>query len=400
MVYRKNVCLLTETFHPVTGGGETQARVLATGLATSGQVVQVITRRVDKALPAREWMGSVRLWRLPPGGPGQLKKWGLIISAFWRLLRLTRSYDVIIVCGFRVLGVPSVLAARLLGKPCVLKADSLGELSGEIFKAGLERAGLSHASRTFRFIMRLRNRVLLGATTFVAISSAVEEELVACGVEPRRINRIPNSVDTEIYSPPEVAMKLKLRDSLGIPADSNVAIYTGRLVTTKGLPLLLSVWKKLASRYRGARLLLVGSGGLGLQNCERELRGFVKRYSLEQSVIFTGSVENVHEYLQASDFFVFPSEREAFGISVIEAMACSLPVISTSAGGLSDIISDEVTADIVPVGDPEALEQAIERALRGDDRLQDMATAGRKLVIDRYSQSSILKRYERLLSSL
>jgi glycosyltransferase involved in cell wall biosynthesis len=400
MVYRKNVCLLTETFYPVTGGGETQAKALVTGLAASGANVQVFSRRTDTALPSSDWLGSVRIWRLPPGGPGQHKKWGLMISAFLRLLRLARSYDVIIVCGFRVLGVPSMLAGRLLGKPCVLKADSLGELSGEVFKAGLERAGLSHTSRPFRIMIRLRNRVLLGATAFVAISSAVEEELMAYGVESRRINRIPNSVDTEIYSPPDVAMKLKLRNSLGIPADGNVAIYTGRLVTTKGLPLLLSVWKKLANRYQEARLLLVGSGGLGLQNCEQELREFVSRNSLDRSVIFTGSVENVHEYLQASDFFVFPSEREAFGISVIEAMACSLPVISTSAGGLSDIVSDEVTASVIPVGDHEALEQAIERALRGDDRLQDMATAGRKLVIDKYSQSSILSQYQSLLAGL
>jgi glycosyltransferase involved in cell wall biosynthesis len=170
--------------------------------------------------------------------------------------------------------------------------------------------------------------------------------------------------------------------------------------TTKGLPLLLSVWKTIASRHGQAHLVLVGSGGLGIHNCEAKLRDFVTQNALDHCVTFSGSVENVHEYLQASDFFVFPTEREAFGISVIEALSCSLPVITTTAGGLSDIVTAEQTAIIFPVGDAGALEAAIERALAGGTELRKIAQAGRELVVSSYSQALILDQYAKLLWNL
>ena len=395
-----NVCLLTETFHPETGGGETQARVLASGLAASGAAVQVITRRSDKMSPRRDCLGPVRLWRVSPTGAGQLKKWGLVITALIMLLRLRRSYDAIVVCGFRILGIPAVIAAGLLKKPCLLKADIRGELSGEYFRAGLQRFGLQPSGLLLRSLLKLRNCLLRRATGFVAISTAVETELVECGIGEEKISRIPNSVDTDRFCPVDEPTRTKLRQKLGIPCAGQIAIYTGRLERTKGLPVLLSAWKNIASRHRDVRLLLVGAGGLGLHNCETELRDFVAQNCLDQSVSFVGGVENVHEYLQASDLFVFPSEREAFGISVIEAMACSLPVITTTAGGLSDIVTAGQTAIVVPVGDVEALEAAIEGVLREEVRVRELVAAGRELAIRKYSQSQILEQYARLLAKL
>lgn len=395
-----NVCLLTETFHPVTGGGETQARVLASGLAASGATVQLITRRSDKLLPAQDSLGSVQVWRLPPVGPGQLKKWGMVLTALIALVRLRASYDVIIVCGFRILGIPAVIAARLLNKSCVLKADSLGECSGEFFKAGLKRYGLRQTNFLFRFLLGLRNRLLRRATHFVAISSAVEDELIQHDIDRNRISRIPNSVDTGIFSPVDELTKAGLREKLGVPVSGRIGIYTGRLVTTKGLPLLLSVWDKVRGRHRDAHLLLVGAGGLGIQNCELQLREFVQHKQLDQFVTFAGSVDNVHEYLQASDFFVFPTEREAFGISVIEALACALPVITTTTGGLGDIVKAEQNAVVVPVADAEALERAIERVLGLGPKMQQIAAAGRELAVSEYAELRILDRYASLLAQL
>jgi glycosyltransferase involved in cell wall biosynthesis len=396
---RVNVCLLTETFHPVTGGGETQARVLASGLAASGAAVQVVTRRSDKSLARREYLGPVRLWRVSPSGAGQFRKWGLVITALITLLRLRHTYDVILVCGFRILGIPAVIAAGLLNKPCLLKADILGELSGEYFRAGLERFGLQPRGPLFRSALRLRNRLLRRASGFIAISTAVEEELIECGVDHERISHIPNSVDANRFSPVDGSTKHELRGKLGIPSSERIGIYTGRLERTKGLPLLLSAWKKIAGRHRDAHLLLVGVGGLGIHNCETELREFVVQNSLEQAVTFVGSVENVDEYLKASDFFIFPSEREAFGISVIEALACSLPVITTTAGGLSDIVTADRTAIVFPVGDVKALETAIERVLDDGAGFQEIAAAGRDRVVHAYSQSRIVYQYARLVAS-
>jgi glycosyltransferase involved in cell wall biosynthesis len=391
-----DICLLTETYYPITGGGETQARVLAAGFAAAGSNTNVLTRRTDSSLPRVEQLDDATVWRLAPAGPGHLKKWGLILSAFIRLLRLRGHYDVILVGGYRVLGIPSVIAGRLLGKPCILKADSIGEFSGEFFNPGLKRFGLRYDRFPVNIVLAIRNGILRRADAFIAISSVIADELRSHGVEAERIQSIPNSVDIERFSPVAADKKNRLRDSMAIPRDTRVGVYTGRLASTKGLPLLLRSWESVVERHPDALLLLVGTGGVGLQNCESDLRNYVSDHALERNVRFTGSVDNVHQYLQAS----FPTEREAFGISVIEALACGLPVVTTATGGIRDIVTDRKNALVVPVNDEEALVLALEIVLQDGDINESMARSGRRLATERYSERKVLQRYGKLVSDL
>jgi GT2 family glycosyltransferase len=94
-------------------------------------------------------------------------------------------------------------------------------------------------------------------------------------------------------------------------------------------------------------LVLVGEGGGDLDACEDELRRYVAQHTLEGRVRFTGAVDNVPDWLRAADAFVFPTENEAFGLSLVEAMACGLPSVSTVVGGLAEIVQDGVNALVV-----------------------------------------------------
>jgi glycosyltransferase involved in cell wall biosynthesis len=357
------ICLLTETYHPLMGGGETQARTLAEGLVAQGWQVFILTRRHDAALPRQEIINDVPVNRVGPSGVAHWKKWGLLFTAAPALWRLRREYDLIFVSGFRVAGVTAVLLAKLLGKKVILKADSLGEMSGDFFAGGLARFGLRPGSLPFRAFLGGRNRILRRADRFVAISSVVAEELVEHGIPTEKIERIPNSVDNGRFHPVDQPTKLALRRQLGLPVEATIVIYTGRLVTYKGLPLLLRVWQDIAAQHENAYLLLVGSGGLDIDNCEAELRTYVSQHQLEERVHFTGSVTNVPDYLQASDIFVFPTENEAFGISLIEAMACGLAVVSTAVGGLRDLVDHEHNSLVVEAGNQQQLRHALETLL-------------------------------------
>jgi glycosyltransferase involved in cell wall biosynthesis len=386
-------CLLTETYYPVTGGGETQARALAEGLAAAGSHVMVLTRRSHAALEPFEQLGGVNIFRLPPTGPHHLKKWGLLFSTFLVLIRQRKQYDLIFVSGFRVLGVAAVLAGALLGKVCILKADSLGEMSGEFFSPGLARYGLRTVSPVFRLLLSLRNRILKRARAFVAISSAVAAELMGHAIDASAIYVLPNSVDTGSFHPVELKYKEALRRTLGLPLSETLVIYTGRLVSYKGLPLLLESWQSLQRRHNGIHLLLVGGGGLDIHNCEQELRQFVQNHGLDGCVHFTGSVEHVHHYLQAADIFVFPTENEAFGISVIEAMACGLPVVATAAGGLQDLLVDGENGIVVGVGDGRQLERALEALITNPALARSIGEKARSGVANKYAHDVVLGRY-------
>jgi glycosyltransferase involved in cell wall biosynthesis len=394
------ICIFTETYYPVVGGGETQAQALAEGLVANGLDVIVLTRRSDPSFKKTEQYGQVTVHRLPPAGSQHLKKWGLLVTSLPVLIKLRRRYDLILVSGFRIVGMTAVMISKLSRKPCILKADSLGEMSGSFFTAGLAKVGLRPSSPVFRQFLWLRDRLLVQADAFVAISSAVAAELTAQGIDPALIVRIPNSVDTRRFVPATIEERDALRHKLGLPPGDKIVLYTGRLVSYKGLSLLLRVWRDVVQEHRHARLMLVGTGGLDIHNCEAELRTYVDAHDLGESVHFTGSVQNIHEYLQASDIFVFPTEQEAFGISLIEAMACGLPVISTGVGGVKDILQHRQNGLVVEAGDFQTLYDALGLLICDGALSARLGQAARQTAQERYSAEIITQEYVELFERM
>ena len=324
------IAILTETYAPVVGGGETQARLLAEGLAERGHAVAVVTRRTSRELSGRETMAGVRVVRLGPSLRHHLAKWALGAVVPMGTGRLLRSADAVLVSGFRVLGIPARALSAFGGAPVVLKADNNGELSGAFFTRGLARLGLAADGAVVKTALGARNRLLRGAAAWVALSADIEAEYRAHGVPPERIHRIPNGFDPARFRPAGPAERARLREQLGLPSEARVVAYTGRLVSYKGLPGLLRAWRPIAEAHPDALLLIVGEEGLDIHGCEGELRDFVARHGMARNVRFTGAVSDVERYLRAADGFVLPSEKEAFGLSLVEAMACGLPCV---AGG-------------------------------------------------------------------
>ena len=395
---KPGICLLTETYYPVVGGGETQTRLLAEDLVARGFRVIVVTRRSSGTLRKAEPIGGVTVCRTPPAGGGQLKRWIMVFACVPLLLARRRQYDLIYVSGYKALGLTAVVLSRLLGKRCVLKADSNGEMSGAFFDRGRQSLGLASDSALFRVFLTVRNHILRRADRFVAISTEITEELHRHGVQPEAIELVPNSVDTRLFSPVNGSTKSALRRKLLLPADRAIVTFTGRLVSYKGLPLLLRVWDEVQRVHSRAMLLLVGSGGLDIHNCEAELKRLVQAKGLDRSVRFTGDVHNVYEYLQASDIFVFPTEKEAFGISLVEAMACGLPVIATPTGGIKDFLVGGQNGLQVDPGSFTMLYDAIHRLLSDSSLAATLGAAALVTARARYSREVMLARYINLFN--
>jgi glycosyltransferase involved in cell wall biosynthesis len=289
-----------------------------------------------------------------------LKKWGLLLSSIPLLIATSRQYDIVLVSGFRVIGITSLVVGRILKKKCIFKADNNGEMSGEFFYAGLKKVGWRPGSPVFKFLIELRNRLFRRADAFVAISSQIAEEYLNSAIEAEKIHRIPNCTDTKLFHPVPKNEKPVLRKRLQLAENATIVAFVGRLVSYKGLPGLLRTWKSLSEAHRNAVLLLIGGGSLDIHNCESELREYVRSHDLLGSVHFCGEVSNVHEYLQASDIFVFPTEREGFGIALVEAMACGLPVVATPIGGSRDFLTHGQNGVLVKPGDEEELRVALD----------------------------------------
>lgn len=189
-----------------------------------------------------------------------------------------------------------------------------------------------------------------------------------------KIDVIFNGVDPEKFEFEwDEADRLARRAKYADP-DENVIVYVGRFVREKGIQILLNSAHAVLAQNPNTKFLIVGGG-----NRDR-FEEYVDWAHLRDHVTFTGfqSGRNLHEMYRMADVAVFPSLYEPFGIVALEAMAAGVPVVTSDAGGLREVVLHDITGTTSYAGDPESLAWAINRVL-GDKprakRLQNNARA-------------------------
>jgi glycosyltransferase involved in cell wall biosynthesis len=354
-----------------------------------------VARRGEAAWPEQEWLDGMRVLRVPPPGPGRSGKYAMLPGALAALRRERKTYDVVIVAGTRVLGLPALLLARALGKRIVLQAEVNGEMTGEVYTWGTA----AHHPAVRRVVgagVALRNTLLRDADAWVAISHEIRRELLGAGVPDAKAAYIPHAVDTTRFAPATSEERRRQRVRAGLPLEGTLITYTGRLLRGKGLEVLVEAFARLAPSHSAAHLLIVGSGAGQALDVEQELKAQVRAAGIEGRVSFTGRVEQVQEYLQASDIFAFPSRFEALGLSLVEAAACGLPCVGSRTGGIVDVIDDGHSGYLCPPGDAAALAAALERLVADPRRREAFGRAGLSIARTRFDLADSVERYRAL----
>jgi len=390
------VLFLTESFFPVLGGGEQHILRLARRLVAAGDAATVVTRRSEAAWPAEEVVEGVRVVRVPPSGPARSGKYKMLPAAFAATLRELRRHDVLVVRGARVLGLPGLVAARLRCRPAVVQAEINGELSGAAYTWGTPLHG-GPGERVARAATWLRNRLLLDADAFVAMSREIAAEFRTAGVPGEKLALLPHGVDRRRFRPASAEERAALRSRLGLPSSALVVIYTGRLLRGKGLSGLVEAFALLPPH---AHLALVGSGAGQALSIEETLRSSVGTRGLEARVTFAGQVENVEDWLRAADVFAFPSVYEALGLSLVEAAACGLACVGSRTGGIVDVIEDGRSGLLVPPGETLALAAALERLAGDADLRRRLGEGAAEVVRSRFDEDETVERYRALFAEL
>ena len=246
-------------------------------------------------------------------------------------------------------------------------------------------------SALMRLYYPIFNKILVRASTIVVSNpNNLRTSEILKRINVQKIKVIPYGIRLEPFRSPQHSQVDTIRAERG----DRVVIFVGRLRYYKGVQYLIE-----AAREVEAKFLIVGDGPQ-----RGELEDLTRRLGVAERVIFLGEVTNqaLVNYLHASDVFVLPSiyRSEAFGISMLEAMACTVPVISTELGtGTSYVNIHQKTGLVVPPANSKALAEAISSLLENPATRKSMGEAGHNRVSQEFTQVRMLERLKKVYHS-
>lgn len=209
---------------------------------------------------------------------------------------------------------------------------------------------------------RIRNSLLLTLVNGVLTASEERRKYFISNtlIRPSKVRVIPLGVDLERYHP-DHSGRAQLRRELGLHSDTLLLVAVGHFGPEKGIDQVIAGVAAAAPQLGSRPWHLVVVGGGEAERLE-QLRE-AARQSIPGRVTFTGFRSDVPRWFQAADLCVHAPRMEAFGLVVVQAMACGLPVVGTAVGGVPEIVESGTSGTLVPAGDIGALGQAIAATL-------------------------------------
>lgn len=267
--------------------------------------------------------------------------------------------------------IAGAIAKLLYHKPFIARSGYLKSVFAELEGDG----------RWARFKYWLEELLSFKIADIVCVSSPVQAEIVQnkYKINPKKIRVIPNGIDTELFAPGDQ------RD------DKFTLCYCAKLKMKKGPDVLLEALKGIPD----VRLLMVGDGPM-----RKELEETAKQEGLD--VQFLGRIPNeeIPAVYHRSHAYVLPTHHEGSPKTLMEAMACALPVISTDGFGVNEVFEDGVEGIKLHYGDVKGLREAILRLKNEPELAQKMGENGRVRVLKGYSFERLFERELSVLREL
>ncbi len=368
------VVMIIQDYLPRVGGAERQLFALTPLLREHGVEVEILTRRYP-GLAQFEFINDAPVHRLPFFRSKAIASLMFTLTSLPIIKRV--QPDVIHAHGLLSPTTTAVTAKRFFGAPVVSKALRGGVL-GDLTRLMKKPFG----------VMRFKS-LQKQVDAFITISNEITDELIGVGVQSERCVFIPNGVKLDRFQSVSEIRKKQLRKQLQLP-DGPIVVFVGRLEVEKRIEDLIQVWPEIQQRYEEISLLVLGAGSL-----QEKISGMAGK-----NVILRGAIDNVSDYLQASDLFVLPSVSEGLSNALLEALAVGLPVVVTATGGTMDIVSHKVSGWLIQNYTPQSLRDGI-FALIEDLSLREVcAKEGQRRVVENYDLCSTADKLSDLYQSL
>jgi glycosyltransferase involved in cell wall biosynthesis len=302
-----------------------------------------------------------------------------LLCAFVRLAGILRRepFEVVNAYGFK-----STFVTRFLVRALARQSVFVSGVRG-LHVSELERLDSPKA----RLALRLERLTSLLVDVYDANSKGAVELLAETGVDRRRLRYIPNGLDVERWTP------ISEKRGEGMP----VALCVARFVPRKRHQDLLRAVAMLQDRGVHLQLQLIGDGPT-----LPEMRRLADELQLNALVRFAGACDSDHvrEAMRRADVFCLASRWEGMAGSVMEAMACGLPVVGTQVNGIADLVEHARTGYLVPPERPELLAAALQRLLKDPRERATLGVAGRNRICKEFSVERMVTAKERLYVGL
>jgi glycosyltransferase involved in cell wall biosynthesis len=363
------------TMAPFVGGAEVAAERLALGLREAGHDTSVVLGTRGPVLERMERAGL------------RCVHSAMCFTDKWHWLRYARARD----------GLRRVLR-RL--RPDVIHSNDLPthQIVSDASR-GLGPPRICHHRFPFgRAAIDWLNK--FGAQRHLFVSRALMDEMCR---ESARLRESPRAIVHDglaLPDEPDAEQRRRTRGRLGLPADRTVAVFTGQIIERKGVADLIQAWSLLETSVAGrSELVIVGDDIKDDGRYRGEMESLAR--SLGCPARFVGFQKDVSAWLTAADLAVVPSHVEPLGNATLEAMACGLPVVGCSVGGIPEMVIHEETGLLVPPRSPEALASALTRLLADEPMRLQLGRQGRRRCEERFSLHvhvhSVLSEYSKVL---
>jgi glycosyltransferase involved in cell wall biosynthesis len=364
------------------GGMETHTIDLATGIARCGKPVYAIVPEDSTLEPLVERLESagIEVYRLTLNGKPPQR----LARNWWRLWRWLVRHRINLFHQQRTgpyHGKWAVLAAKAARVPVVVATEH---------QSAYPLKGL--ARRLNALADRLVDRII------VVSRSDWERQMAHSGRTRAKVTTIYHGIEINRYYTYTAAELQARRAALGFDPNAPLIGSVARLAEQKGLEFLLRAAALLSARIPNLGILIVGDGP-----CRQMLEEEAGLLGIADKTCFLGFQPDVRPYLPLLDVFVMPSRFESFGLTLVEAMAVSLPVVASRVGAIPEVVADGETGILVPVEDAEALAGAIHTYLTDPELRRQSGTAGRRRAEQLFSVEAMAKHslslYQELLQA-
>lgn len=209
------------------------------------------------------------------------------------------------------------------------------------------------------------------------ICQTAEQTLgVRCAIEP-----ITNFTDTELFKPNPCEFKMS--------NGKRQLLHVSNFRPVKRVSDLVTAFAQIASDIPDAEMLLLGDGPT-----RPDVNRLIQKYELNDRIRCPGFKRDVYQYLRCAHAFALSSELEGAPLSLLEAMSCGLPVVSTAVGGIPEIIEDGENGLLVPFGDIDAMAEKLYAILTDSILADRLGKQARQTIVEKHTIEKVLPQYE------